>query len=164
MEDGLVASFQAVGGGDVSDGGVESDVVVVVDEGADFATCVVEGEGGLGSDAFALEGLMPSFDLAVALGVARGDADMGHAEGSDEFFEVAGDELGSVVGDEAGLGVGVFLVGPLEDDLDVVLGHAFADLPVDDGSAVSVEDAAEVVESASDVEVGDVGMPVVVRL
>ena len=164
MEDGLVSSLEPVGRRDVSDGGVEPVVVVVVDEGVDFASGVVEGERRLGSVAFALERLMPSFDLAVALWVSGGDADMCHAECSDELFEVAGDELGSVVGDEARLGVGIQLVGALEDDLDVVLGHAFADLPVDDGSAVSVEDAAEVVERSSYVEVGDVGMPVLVGL
>jgi hypothetical protein len=108
MEDGLVSSLESIGRRDVSDGRVEPVVVVVVDEGADFASGVVEGERRLESVAFALERLMPSFGLAVALWLSGGDADMCHAECSDELFEVAGDELGSVVGDEARLGVGKY--------------------------------------------------------
>ena len=39
-----------------------------------------------------------------------------------------------------------------------------ADFPVDDEAAASVQHAAQVVEGAADVEVGDVHVPVLVRL
>ena len=57
---------------------------------------------------------------------------------------------------------GEALAGPLDDRLDVGLGHALADLPVDDEPAVAVEEAAEVEERAGDVDVGDVDVPVLV--
>ena len=52
---------------------------------------------------------------------------------------------------------------PLLNDLfDVGLGHLFADVPVDDGPAGAVEDGAQIVEGAGDVEVRDVDVPVLV--
>jgi hypothetical protein len=52
---------------------------------------------------------------------------------------------------------------PLEDDLHVGFGHRLADLPVDDVPAAAVQDAAQVVERAADVDVRDVDVPVLVR-
>src|ERR1700682_3684028 len=51
----------------------------------------------------------------------------------------------------------------LQDALDIGLGHRLTDLPVNDGSAGAVENRAEVVERAGDVEVGHVNMPVFMR-
>ncbi len=59
--------------------------------------------------------------------------------------------------------VGELLARPLDDRLDVGLGHALADLPVDDEPAAAVEQAAEVEERAGDVDVGDIDVPVLVR-
>ena len=61
-------------------------------------------------------------------------------------------------------GLGEFLACPLDDRLHVVLGHVLTDFPVNDEPAAAVEDAAHVVERSGDVEVGDVDVPVVVRL
>src|SRR5262249_26597312 len=74
------------------------------------------------------------------------------------------DELRPVVRDDPRLDVGEPLPGTLDDLLDVRLGHGLTDLPVDDGPAVTVEQAAQVVERSPEVEVGDVYMPVVVGL
>jgi hypothetical protein len=84
---------------------------------------------------------------------------MGHAADSDELFEVAGDELRSIVGDDAGIDAGELLACALDEDLDLLLGHRFVDLPMDDGATVAIEKRGQVVESAADIEVGDVHVP-----
>jgi hypothetical protein len=55
---------------------------------------------------------------------------MGHAGEANELLEVLRDELRPVVGDHAQFLVGMHLVDPLQDALDVGLGHRLADLPV----------------------------------
>jgi hypothetical protein len=59
---------------------------------------------------------------------------------------------------------GILLARPLEDRLHLGFGHGRADLPVDDKAAVAVEDAAEEEEGPADIEVGNVDVPVLVRL
>ena len=58
---------------------------------------------------------------------------------------------------------GEALPGPLHDRLDVPLGHALADLPVDEEPAVTVEEATEVEERPADVDVRDIDVPVLMR-
>ena len=54
------------------------------------------------------------------------------------------------------------VAGPLDDRLDLGFGHALAELPVNNEPAVAIEEAAEVVERAGDVDVGDIDVPVFV--
>ena len=162
--DCFVVAFESVLGGDVADGAVESDVVVVEDEIIDDAACVVEGEGNEGADAIALEGFVPAFDFAVGLGVIGRGFDVGHSGDADEFLEVLGDELGSIVGDDARSDTWVTLAGSLDDGGHVGFLHFVADFVVDDVAAAAVEDGAKEVESAGDVEVADVDVPVFVGL
>jgi len=129
----------------------------------DEASGVVGGEGDIDTDAFGLDGFVPAFDFAVGLGIVRRGFDVGHAGDADEFFEVLGDELGAVVGDDAWCDTGMTLAGALEDDFDVGFLHFVADFPVDDEPATAIEDGAEEVKSAGDVEVTDIDMPVFVR-
>ena len=88
---------------------------------------------------------------------------MGHAADANELLEVLGDELRAVVGDDPGRASGNcsrarWMI--VSTSASVML---CADLPVDDGAAVAVEEAAEVVERAGDVDVRDVDVPVLVR-
>jgi hypothetical protein len=106
---------------------------------------------------------MPAFDFAVALGVVRRGPRMRHTANADELLEVPGDELRAVVGDDPRRHVGELLACPLEDLLDVGLGHRLAQLPMDQVSATTIEQAAQVVERAGDIDVGDIDMPVFVR-
>ncbi len=85
---------------------------------------------------------------------------MGHAGKPDELLEIPGNELRSVVGNNPWPGSRVFLLGPFKNDFHVSLGHLLPDLPVDDRAAAAIQQAAEVVERATDVEIGDVHMPV----
>ena len=58
---------------------------------------------------------------------------------------------------------GVALTSSLQDALDVGFGHSLSDFPVNDGSAGAIEDGAQVIERAGQVEVGHIDMPVLVR-
>jgi hypothetical protein len=157
-----ILAIEFVLGCDVADGGVKPRRVVVVGVIGDDSSSVVEGEWNLDADAIAFECLVPAFDFAVALGIIRRGFDVRHTGGADELFEVLGDELGPVVGDDARSCVGVGFAGALEDGGDVGFLHLFADFVVDDESAIAVEDGAEEVEGAGDVEVADVDVPVLV--
>jgi hypothetical protein len=163
VQDLLGTTFEFVLGRDVADGRMQANCVVVFDELADDAACVFEGERGARANTFFLEDAMPAFDLAVALGIVRRGADVAHAANTDELLEIPGNELGTVVGDDAGLGVGKLFPGPLHDLLDIGFGHGFADLPVDGEAGTAIEEAAQVVEGAGDVDVRDIDMPVFMR-
>src|SRR5262245_26650719 len=124
---------------------------------------IFQGQRRLGANTVALDGAMEAFDLAVALGIVRRGLHMRHATDPDELLEVAGDELGAVVGDDPWGHAGKAFATPLDDLLDFRLGHGGADLPVDDEAATAIEDAAQVVKGAAQVQVRDVHMPVFVR-
>ncbi len=106
---------------------------------------------------------MPAFDLAVGLRVVGRGAHMSHAGDADELFEITGDELRPVVGDDAGVRAGELFAGTLQDGFHVDFLHFLADFPVDEETAVAVEDGTQEVKGASDVEVADVHMPLLVR-
>src|SRR5664279_2665490 len=89
---------------------------------------------------------------------------MRHARDPDELLEIPRDELRPVVGNDPGSGVRVPLFGCLQNDLDLSLRHGLAQSPVDDRPAVAVQHTAQVVERAADVDVGNIDMPVLVRL
>jgi len=63
--DGAFVAEELVTGGDVADGAVEADVVIVVDAGCDGGADAVGGEG---VDGVVLEGAVEALDLAVGLG------------------------------------------------------------------------------------------------
>jgi hypothetical protein len=159
VEDLLLSSGEHVCGRDVADGAVESSGVVMLDEVANDAASFFERQGNAGADAFALERLVPSFDLAVGLRIVRGSLDVRHSGDADELLEIAGDELRAVVGDDSWLGIGERFMRPLKDRFNVGFLHFFADFPVDDEAAEAVEDRTLKVECAGDVEVTDVGVP-----
>ena len=62
-----------------------------------------------------------------------------------------------------GRACGIFFLGAFQDGFDVGLFHLLPDFPVDDQAAAAVQGAAQVVEGAADVDVGDVHVPVLVR-
>lgn len=89
---------------------------------------------------------------------------MGHAADTDELLEVLGNELGAIIADDARGGFGMFLLSPLQYDFDFDFGHGRTNLPVYDGTAEAVQNATQVVESAADIYVGNVDMPMFMRL
>lgn len=89
---------------------------------------------------------------------------MCHPREPDELLEIPRYELRPIVRDDPGTLVRVPLESPLEDDLHFTFLHAFPDVPVHDEPAHAVKNAAEVIKSGADVDVGYVNMPVLVRL
>ena len=88
---------------------------------------------------------------------------MGHATEANERLEILRDELRSVVADDAWRFSGKLFSRPLNDRFDVLLGHAFADLPGYDEAAIAVQKRAEVVKRAAQIEVSYINMPILVR-
>src|SRR5262249_55623077 len=114
------------------------------------------------ADALLLEDAMPALDLAVALRVVRRGPRVRHAAEADELLEITGNELRAVVGDDPRRHAGEPLACPLDDLLDSGFDHGLPDLPVDREAAATIEQAAQVVEGAGDVQVRDIDMPVFV--
>ena len=86
--------------GDVADGAVQADAVVVVDEARDDALRFLQGRRLGRTHRVALERLVPALDLAVRLRIVRRGAHVRHARQADELLEVLGDELRPVVRDD----------------------------------------------------------------
>ena len=78
---------------------------------------------------------------------------MGHPAYTDKTPEVPGDELWPIVRDDPLFGLRIFLMRPLDDDLDVALGHRLTYVPIHEVPAASVHMAAKVIESPAYVEV-----------
>jgi hypothetical protein len=87
-----------------------------------------------------------------------------HPRDADELLKVLGDELRAIVGDDARPGVGELLLGPLERDFHFGLRHGLAQAPSDQIAAGPIEHGARIVERAVDVDVGDVDVPMFMRL
>jgi hypothetical protein len=67
---------------------------------------------------------------------------VGHAADADELLEVTGYELRAIVTNDPGIDFRVPFAGALNDGFDVSLPHVGPDLPVNDGTAEAVEQAA----------------------
>ena len=97
-----------------------------------------------------------------------------------EGFELPAFELGSLVtadrretashspsyvmlANEAGPCIGVRFAGFLNDDFGIDLPHGREDVPCQDGAGTAVEHTTQEVEGAPYIEIGEVGMPVLVR-
>src|SRR5262250_2188874 len=89
---------------------------------------------------------------------------MGHPRDADELLEVSGDELRSVVGDDPWFCLRILLPSSLQDDFDFRFGHRFPQIPMDDRTAKALQNAAQVVEGAAHVDVGNIDMPMLVRV
>jgi len=59
--------------------------------------------------------------------------------------------------------VRIFFQAALQDELDVGLSHALAQLPVNDCARAAVEQRAKMEEGPGDVDIGDIDVPVLLR-
>src|SRR5215831_12991506 len=87
-----------------------------------------------------------------------------HAREPNKLLEVLRDKLRPVVRDYSRLDPGIPLLGPFQNDLNVGLGHRFPQIPMNQETAVAIQDAAKVVERRANIQVGNIDMPVLVRL
>src|SRR5581483_11744798 len=162
VKDLLVAAVELDLGGDVADGAVQANGVVMGDVVRDDPSRVVDRERYQDTNALAFDGFVPAFDFTVALGIIRRGLDVSHAGDANKLLEVLGNELGSVVANDAWPGVGVGFAGALDDGFHVGFLHFRADFPMHDEAAAAIEDAAEEVKRPGDVEVTDIDVPVFV--
>lgn len=144
----------------VADGRMEPRLVVRGDELPYDPPRILDRERRTGPQAVALDRAMEAFELAVALRVVGARSHVRHATDANERLEVLGEELRAVVGDDPRLLAGELFFRPLQYDLDIPLGHRFANFPVNDVAAEAIEHGDQMVERAADVDVGNVAVPV----
>jgi hypothetical protein len=88
---------------------------------------------------------------------------VGHTTDADKLLEILGDELWALVADDPRRLAGKFFAGPLENRLDIQFSHLLTDFPVNDVSAITVQNAAHKVKSAAQVQVAYIDVPMFVR-
>ena len=108
---------------DVANGTIPADVVVMLDIALHQTPRSVQRQWRSRPDALSFERFVPTFDFSVRLGIVGRSSDVGHTRNPNEFLEVFGNELRPVIGDDPGPRFRVELLGALQDDLDVRLGH-----------------------------------------
>src|SRR3989339_1397063 len=160
----LGAALQLVLRRHVTDGTVQTLFAVVRHKCAYGTLRLFQARRRLGTDALSLHGPVPPLQLPVRLRVVRARSHMRHAADLDELFAIPSDELRSVVRDNPRRSARELFLRPLQDQLDIHLLHRLPDLPVDHIPTESVQDPAQVVKGAADIDVTDVDVPVFVRL
>src|SRR5215831_6074534 len=79
-------------------------------------------------------------------------------------LKIASNELRAVVRDEAWLRFRALFLGAFENYFDIRFPHRLAQIPMHEETAEPVQNAAQVIERAAQVDVGNVDMPVLMRL
>ena len=100
----------------------------------------------------------------MGLWIVRRGADVRHASEADKFAKITRDTLRPVVGNHARARVGKLLSGALEDGRDVMRRHGFAQFPVHEKPRPAIENRAQIVERARDIDVREIDVPMRVRL
>ena len=59
---------------------------------------------------------------------------------------------------------GKAFAGSLDDDFHVGFFHLLADLPMDQVSAIPIQQGTQIIEGATDIDVGDIDVPVLMRM
>ena len=155
--------MEPIRGRNISDGAVKPVVVVVMHEVSDNLPGFLQSGRRLGTDALFLDRLMLPLDFAVTLRVKRGCPHVGHSANPDKFLEFLGDKLRPVVRDDPRSGTRKPFPGSLNDDLYIRFGHTFPDLPVNNVSAIPIQDGTQIIEGAADIDAGDIHVPVLMR-
>src|SRR5580692_3890728 len=89
---------------------------------------------------------------------------MSHARDANELLEVASNELRAIVRNDPWLRFRVLLLGSLQDQFDISFSHGLTQIPMHEETTEPVQNAAQVIERAAQVDVGNVDMPVLMRL
>ena len=140
-------------------------MVVVIDEGFDLGFKITRQEVIFQQDAV-LQSLMPTFDLALGLGMVWCAARMLHAFALQPFSQFSRDVAGSVVAEQARLVNNVDLVATrcLQSQVQrvrhVLGSHVRAKFPRDDVPAIIVQNRAEIEPApADDLQICEVSLP-----
>ena len=89
---------------------------------------------------------------------------MRHARDANELLEIAGNELRAIVRDDSRLRFRVLLLGSLQNQFDIRFSHGLTQIPMHEETTEPIQNAAQVIERAAQVDVGNVDMPVLMRL
>ena len=71
---------------------------------------------------------------------------------------------GPLSGDDSRLRFRVLLLSSLQDQFDISLSHGLTQIPMHEETTEPIQNAAQVIEGAAQVDVGNVDMPVLMRL
>src|SRR5215813_1011594 len=148
----------------IADRAVQAHGVVVLHITLDQTPRIVQSQWRKRPNAFPLERLVPTFDLAIRLRIKRRGAHVRHSRDTNKFFEVARHKLRPIVRDNPRSGFRILLLGMLQNHLDVGLLHGLAQIPMQQETTVPIQDAAQVVERTAQVDVRNINMPVLMRL
>ena len=159
----LPPALQPVLGRDVPNGAVQPDLVVLLDEPGYDASGILQAERCLRPDAVLFQCLVPPLHLAIALRIEGRCSHVRQATQPDESLEITRYELWAIVRDDPWCCLRECLQSTLQDGLHIRFGHALPDLPMHHVPAVTVKDAAKIVECSADIQVRDVNMPMLVR-
>src|SRR5215469_4009489 len=149
---------------DVADGTVQANVVVMLHITLYQAPCIFQRQRRSRPNAFAFQRLVPALNLAVRLWIIRGGSGVRHARDANELLEVASDELRAIVGDDSRLRFRVLLLGSLKDQFDIRFSHGLTQIPMHEKTTEPIQNAAQVIEGAAQVDVRNVYMPVLMPL
>ena len=105
----LCITREFIGRGDVTNSAMQSLLVVMVYISIHDLSGLFQAQWRFLTNAFAFDGLMPPFDLAIALGVIRTRSDMTKALIPHEHFQIFSNKLGTVVGNQPWFCTRVFL-------------------------------------------------------
>jgi hypothetical protein len=161
--DFILPAGEAVCRGDVTDGAIQALGIVVVDEVAGDAVGVFKGQRGFGTDGLLFERLVEAFEFSVGLGILGTGRDVAGLPLGDEGFELPAFEPGSLIADAAGPRLRVHFTGFLDDDFGIGLPHGGTDVPCPDGARTIVGHATPEVAGVADIQIGEAGMPMLVR-
>ena len=89
---------------------------------------------------------------------------MGHPRDTNEFLEVPSNKLRSVVRNDPGFRFRIFLPRSLQNDFDFRFGHRLPQIPMNDRTAVAIQNAAQIIERATHIDVGNIDVPMLVRM
>ena len=132
-----------------------------MDEPFNHSSGIVKGKRDTGANTFPLDGCVEPFQFAVGLGIIRRCPHMRHTRDADEFLEILGNKLWAVIGNDPWSGFRKALFGALKDDLHIHFRHLFPDLPMNDEATASIENTAQIIECATDVDIRNIHMPMV---
>src|SRR6185437_9441848 len=91
-------------------------------------------------------------------------SDVRHARDANELLEIASDELRTIVRDDSRLRFRVLLLGSLQDHFDVSFSHGLSQISMHEETTEAIQNAAQVIEGAAQVDLGNVDMSVLMRL
>src|SRR5580658_2413980 len=107
---------------------------------------------------------MPALQFAVGLRIIWAGQHMAGLPEPNEFLEVLGDELRPVVANDPGPGLRMLFARLLQHDLGVGFLHRLAYFPMHDITAGPVQNRAQVVKGAANIDERKVDVPMLVRL